>query len=182
MLDSGAQGRVVLQIGAVGQQHQYIDVGVGKQFAPAKATYGDQTELVRQFGQMPQVAQQSISQGGQLAQLRLNAARTAAPSHDGLEQGGAPGLVLLTQLRNAGIVHGCKSKRSMAVCHSGKPMIPISMCCASLHLGQPESMQRKRRHAVRSAAWVSAELTAQHLVVLTKSGRAGEPSDRVSTS
>ncbi|MNT58493.1 hypothetical protein D3C72_1959300 [compost metagenome] len=96
----------MLQIGAIRQQHQHIDIGMRKQLAPAKATYGDEAEVVRQAGQMPQVAQQVIGQVRQLAQLRLDAARAAASGHDGLEQGGAPGMVLLAQLRNAGIVHG----------------------------------------------------------------------------
>ena len=90
-----------------GQQQQHIDIGMGKQFAAAKAADGDQTDIRRKAGALPEQQQGGVGVPGQLFQHAVNAARGRAAAAQRREQGGFAGPVVLAKLAQiAQIGHG----------------------------------------------------------------------------
>ena len=94
------QRRVGFRVGIVRQQHQHIDVRIGKQLATPETAHGHQRMVSPQTALGPQLAQQTISQVRQLLQRAAYATGRTTFVLNALQQGFFVALVLLSQQMN----------------------------------------------------------------------------------
>ena len=153
------------------QQHQHVDVGVGKQLGAAIASHGGQAGLGRHAGAVPQRAQQRV---GQIAQVLQHQAH-AAPAHGGRQQRAYPASAIEGVLRAQLLqrIRGCGRRVGRSVVSDLFHARP----------GQGRRLERVPRAQCHFAcASRKKHAEPQQLVAVTKGGSAGEPADRVMTS
>ena len=85
-LELGLQARGVVWRLAIGQEHQHVHIGVGKQLRTTKAAHSGQTQLITQAGLLPQPNQNAIDQAGELPQGPLQGPGRNRPARERFEQ------------------------------------------------------------------------------------------------
>lgn len=161
--DRRARGAAGPGRGAVGQQHQHVHVGMGKQLRPAIAAHGHQRQIVRHAGALPQLAKQAVGQGGELVEKGADAARVGAR---GLQRSEQRGLVLAVRVaQGVQVGHGRRRKWLALV---GQHRLQVT----------PAEARTVRPATARPAARrPRSGLGGGH-----EARQGGDPADRVSTS